>query len=119
MTARSCQGIAKGGPVLPPNIVCRRIVISIRTMVRVEDSDRFLTCLGLAVRSLRERQGVSQETFAAEVGVHRTYVGAIERGERNIGILTLRTLAVGLGTTLSGLIVEAERVEAHDARRPA
>lgn len=70
----------------------------------------FLRALGLAVRALRDRRGVSQEAFALQVGVHRTYVGAIERGERNIGVLTLRVLAHGLDIELSALIAEAERI---------
>lgn len=80
----------------------------------------FLVALGLAIRSLRERKAVSQEAFALEAGLHRTYIGAIERGERNIGVLTLRTLALGLGVALSELLREAERVAAaNEPRRSA
>ena len=43
--------------------------------------------------------GVSQEEFAARCGLHRTYIGAIERAERNITLMTLDRIAEGLGVT--------------------
>ena len=45
--------------------------------------------VGRNLRAYREAQGLSQEAFADVLGVHRTYMGAIERGERN---LTLRSV---------------------------
>jgi transcriptional regulator with XRE-family HTH domain len=45
--------------------------------------------VGRNLRAYRETRGMSQETFADVLGVHRTYMGAIERGERN---LTLRSV---------------------------
>lgn len=52
--------------------------------------------------------GYSQEAFADVVGVHRTYQGAIERGERNISIENMLRIAEACGVKLSVLIVEAE-----------
>lgn len=49
------------------------------------------------VRALRTAKGVSQEELAHISGYHRTYVGMIERGERNISIATLEALAGALG----------------------
>lgn len=49
------------------------------------------------IRRLRGDRGWSQEEFAAQCGLHRPYVGAIERGEYNITIGTLEKLAVALG----------------------
>jgi transcriptional regulator with XRE-family HTH domain len=49
------------------------------------------------VRRLRTAQGLSQEALAEVCGYHRTYVGGIERGERNITIATLEALAGALG----------------------
>ena len=49
------------------------------------------------VRTLRMRKGISQEELAEISGYHRTYVGMIERGERNISIATLEALAGSLG----------------------
>jgi transcriptional regulator with XRE-family HTH domain len=49
------------------------------------------------VRRLRKAKGLSQEALAHVCGYHRTYVGGIERGERNITIATLEALAGALG----------------------
>lgn len=49
------------------------------------------------VRVLRLAKGISQEELAEISGYHRTYVGMIERGERNISIATLEALAGSLG----------------------
>jgi transcriptional regulator with XRE-family HTH domain len=49
------------------------------------------------VRRLRNAKGLSQEALGEVCGYHRTYVGGIERGERNITIATLEALAGALG----------------------
>ena len=46
---------------------------------------------------VRTRAGVSQEALAFEAGLHRTYVGSVERGERNISLLNVERLAKALG----------------------
>lgn len=65
--------------------------------------------LGKAVRRLRRAAGYSQESFADKCGVHRTYMGAVERGETNISLDNLERIARGLGTAVSALLSEAER----------
>ena len=52
--------------------------------------------LGRNLRRLREGRGVSQETLAERLGYHRTYLGGIERGERNLTLRTVERLAVAL-----------------------
>jgi len=58
------------------------------------------------LRALRRQRGWSQEVMADNCGLHRTYVGAIERGERNITLDTLHQLAQALGVTPAELISE-------------
>jgi transcriptional regulator with XRE-family HTH domain len=62
-----------------------------------------------AVRRLRRARGWSQEEFADRVGVHRTYMGAIERGERNLSLLNIGRIADALKVSLSALMAEVER----------
>jgi transcriptional regulator with XRE-family HTH domain len=64
---------------------------------------------GELVRRLRSEQGFSQEGFAYRVGLHRTYVGQIERGEKNVTILTANKIAKALGITLASLFTKLER----------
>lgn len=59
---------------------------------------------GERVRSARELRGWTQEELAAEAGLDRTYVGGIERGERNLAILNINKLAVALGDGFSGFL---------------
>ena len=65
--------------------------------------------LGSRVREYRLKKGFSQEAFADHCGIHRTYMGGIERGERNLTIQTVFTLAKGLGMTLSELLSSVEK----------
>src|SRR5258708_29360328 len=59
--------------------------------------------VGKRVRELRENKGISQEALAAICNLHRTYVGLIERGERNLSLSTLETIAQGLEVPVSEL----------------
>jgi len=59
---------------------------------------------GESVRKLRSKLGFSQEELADECGLHRTYVGSVERGERNISLQNIVILAKALETTPSGLL---------------
>lgn len=51
------------------------------------------------LRKLRQEIGISQEELAEKCGLHRTYIGSIERSERNITLQTLEKLAVNLGVS--------------------
>ncbi len=61
------------------------------------DSDLLL--LGRGIRRCRERVGLSQEELAGRAGLHRNYVGLVERGERNATVKTLLALARTLGVS--------------------
>jgi transcriptional regulator with XRE-family HTH domain len=59
---------------------------------------------GARVRQARTTLGWSQDELAYRSGLHRTYVGAVERGERNVALLNLRKLAAALGRSGGGLL---------------
>lgn len=60
--------------------------------------------VGENLRRLRTEQGLSQEAFAQELGYHRTYVGGLERGERNMTLRTVERLAAVLGVEAIDLL---------------
>jgi transcriptional regulator with XRE-family HTH domain len=68
-----------------------------------------LHALGAAVRETRARRGMSQEALGFASGLHRNYVGAIERGEINATFRTLVYVAGGLALPLSALVLLYER----------
>jgi len=75
----------------------------------VEARSRDHVALGQAIRELRLTAGLSQEAFADRCGMHRTYVGGIERGERNVSFANLLRVAGALGVRPSELLVRYER----------
>ena len=62
-----------------------------------------LTRFGKRVRELRKSRGYSQESFAAECGLDRTYLGGIERGERNVALRNIGAIANALKLSVSEL----------------
>lgn len=65
--------------------------------------------LGRRVRELREACGYTQEELAEAAQMHRTYVGSVERGERNVSLLNLHALADALGVPVSELVSDPEQ----------
>ena len=65
--------------------------------------ENLLARFGTAVRKKRKSLGLSQEEFADLCGLDRTYVGGIERGERNVSLVNIEKIAKGLGILLSYL----------------
>jgi transcriptional regulator with XRE-family HTH domain len=59
---------------------------------------------GNQVRKLREERGFSQEKLAEISGMHRTYLGGIERGERNVALCNILRLSRALGVHASDLL---------------
>ncbi len=60
--------------------------------------------LARKIRSYRRAKNLSQEQLAEICGLHRTYVGAVERGERNVTLSTLEAFAVALGVSVPDLL---------------
>lgn len=58
---------------------------------------------GLRVRELRRARGLSQEAFADQCNLDRTYIGGIERGERNVALRNIAVIAQALGVSISDL----------------
>jgi len=58
------------------------------------------------LRPRRKTKGWSQEKLAEESGLHRTYVGGIERGERNVSLVNIKKISTSLGVSLSKLFEE-------------
>ena len=58
---------------------------------------------GRTVRRRRQKLGVSQEEFADICGLDRTYMGGIERGERNLSLVNIEKIALGFQITMAEL----------------
>ncbi len=65
---------------------------------------QFRIFLGRNIRALREKKGISQEDFGKLAHVHRTYVGMVERGEKNITLSNQVRFAQALGVKVRDLI---------------
>jgi transcriptional regulator with XRE-family HTH domain len=63
---------------------------------------------GRAVRKLRHSKGISQEKLAELAEIHRTYIGDVERGVRNISLLNMTKVAAALDVPLSRLVRDME-----------
>lgn len=69
-------------------------------------ADQGLIRFGKRVRVLRERAELSQEQLAERAGIHRTYLGGVERGERNLGLKNVFRIAGALGVRAADLFTD-------------
>lgn len=60
--------------------------------------------VGFNIRKIREEKGLTQEKLAAKADLHRAYIGQIERGEKNIGLVNLEKIARALGVNIKELL---------------
>lgn len=72
------------------------------------DHDQALVWVGRRIRTLRQAKGFSQEGLAEKSGLHRTYIGGVERGLRNPSLKSLARLAKALGVGV-GQLFDGER----------
>lgn len=72
------------------------------------EQSTLLLGLGSVLREARAERRVSQEELGLRTGVHRNYIGGIERGERNPSVTTIATLADALDLKLSELFARAD-----------
>lgn len=72
--------------------------------------------LGQVIRTLRKQTGRSQERFGFSIGVHRTYMGHLERGTANPTVKILHLVAQGLGVSLSELFAAAMTENSGDSQ---
>ncbi len=68
------------------------------------DDQKFLAALGERLRDARMAAGLTQAQLAAKTGLHRTFIGSVERGERNVSVLNLRLLSRKLRIAMSALV---------------
>lgn len=71
---------------------------------RKSKRDVYLKKVGRTIREARKAKGMSQESLAFASGLDRSYVGGVERGERNIAILNLKRIAEALQVPVSSLL---------------
>lgn len=72
------------------------------------ENDNLRSILATNLRRLREFKGISQEELASRAGLHRTYIGAVERAERNITLTTLQRIAGALDVDPVSLLLREE-----------
>ncbi len=73
-------------------------------MPYTDEEQQILCEFGRRVRVARDALGWTQEDLAEEAGLDDSYVGGVERGERNIGLLNVNKLAVALGEPFDGFL---------------
>lgn len=73
-----------------------------------EERELFLKNLGLSIKLERIRRGLSQEELAERAGLHRTYIGMVERAERNISVINLVQIANALSVPVGLLLGEVD-----------
>ena len=80
-------------------------------------SGELVNILAYNLRTLRHAKGLSQEELAAKCGLHRTYLGSVERCERNVTLSTLESIASALGVTVPQLLTPSPMTDEQSGRK--
>ena len=72
----------------------------------MRDKSDFLKIIGNKLKSIRIRNGISQEKLGELCGLHRTYIGMVERGEKNITIYNVWLISESLNVDLKSIFNE-------------
>jgi transcriptional regulator with XRE-family HTH domain len=81
---------------------------SLGVVMARNQSDSLRTTLAENIKAYRSIQGLSQERLAELCGLHRTYIGSVERQERNVTLSTLEVISAALGTTVPELLTRSK-----------
>lgn len=73
-------------------------------MIYHDEEKQVIHSFACNVRKLREKAGISQEKLAELSGLHRTYIGSLERSEKNPSLITIKKIASALNINISKLI---------------
>ena len=73
------------------------------------DDQKFLQHVGFQIRELRVSRKLTQAQLAKSCGLHRTFIGSVERGERNVAILNLRRIARTLRVPLADFFCAVQK----------
>jgi transcriptional regulator with XRE-family HTH domain len=73
--------------------------------VSQNDKEKILIAFGNKVRQLRKEKGLSQEELSFKADLHRTYIGMIERAEKNITLINIEKVALALDVHPSELLI--------------
>lgn len=76
----------------------------------MQGENQLIKRFGDLVRSLRKRKGYSQEYLAERTGVHRTYIGMIERGEKNITLLNIQKICLALEINIEDFFIQLNKL---------
>jgi transcriptional regulator with XRE-family HTH domain len=79
-------------------------------------SDLLRATLAGNIRAFRKAHGLSQEALADLCELHRTYIGSVEREERNVTLSTLEVLALALGVSVVELLTPGEKLGSKKSR---
>jgi transcriptional regulator with XRE-family HTH domain len=82
-----------------------------RAAIPIEERPSVLIAFGEAVRRYRKAKGLSQEAFADACGIDRSYMGGVERGERNIALLNVEKILLALGMQPSEFFKALDQID--------